>query len=71
MVHYELMSIWRVKKSTGDADFDAPLPEHGDEDRVDSSSATLGSPMKIVKYILKEDLKDYKLVKKTKRARNP
>ena len=50
-----------------ESDGNAPLPEHGDEDRVDSSSATLGSPMKIVKYILKEDLKDYKLVKKTKR----
>lgn len=50
-----------------ESDGNAPLPEHGDEDRVDSDSVMLGNPMKIVKYILKEDLKDYKLVKKTKR----
>lgn len=77
MTNYELMAIWRTKKIVSNKsigpfevsivhDYDASLPTYGDTDMVDSESVALGSPMDIVKYILKEDLKNYKLVKKSK-----
>lgn len=71
MAHtYELMMVWRRtkdKKGGLKDDFDAELPGCGDVDGVDSDSVTLGGPMHIVKYILKEDLKDYKLVKRRRK----
>lgn len=79
MKNYELMSIWRTRSVRNNEggyfetvikhDEDAPLPGYNDKDMVDSESAAVGSPMDIVRYILKNDLKDYKLVKKTKKVR--
>ena len=37
---------------------------HHEKENIDPQSYLIGSPMSIVKYILKTDLKEYKLVKK-------
>jgi len=71
MKNYELMNIWRTRDCGKSIvhDFEASLPEYESEDMTDSESQLIGSPMEIVKYILKEDLKDYKLVKRQKRQK--
>ena len=71
MKNYELMRIWRTRESGRfiEHDYDAALPEYESEDMTDSESELVGSPMDIVKFILSEDLKDYKLVKRQKRLK--
>jgi len=69
-IHYELMHLWRTSRKDGEGHVDhynTALPEYGDEDMTDTESVTVGVPMAIVKYILKHDLKEYKLVKREKR----
>ncbi len=71
--NYELMRIWRTKKDgIKDRwgvegiihDYEAPLPQYEDKDSVDSAPVTLGDAKEIIRYLLKNDLVGYKLVKK-------
>ena len=62
MQNYELMSIYRVKN--GLHDYNAELPGNDSTDSVDSDPRAIGKPIEIIKYILKNDLPEYKLVKR-------
>lgn len=67
MINYELMNIWRTTHdSNGDIihDSEGELPGYDSGDMTDTESVMVGSPMDIVKYILKHDLQQYKLLKK-------
>ena len=65
MQHYELMSIYTVKN--GLHDYDAELPGYDSTDSVDSDPCAIGKPIEIIKYILKNDLPEYKLVKRKRK----
>ncbi len=41
-----------------------------ESEKIEPSSFIIGSPISIVKYILKKDLREYKLVKKKRRRTN-
>ena len=75
MQHYELMSIHTTKKGLPDKwgeptvfhDYDAELPEYNSTDSVDSDPCAIGKPIEIIRYILKNDLPEYKLVKRKRK----
>ena len=64
--NFELMEIHRVRKSDGHHDFEAPLPGYGDNDMVDSNGLCVGTAKDVIKYLLKYELKGYKIVKSKK-----
>jgi len=70
--HFELMEIHRVRKGKKDKwgvpesidDFEADLPGYNDSDMVESNPETVGTAMDIVKYLLKHELHEYKIIKR-------
>ena len=61
--NFELMEIHRVRPGYIH-DFDADLPGTEDSDMVDSNGVMVGTGKDVVKYLLKHELKGYKLVKR-------
>ena len=66
--NFELMEIHRVRKSDGHHDFEADLPGLDNYDMVDSNGLCVGTARDVIKYLLKYELKGYKLVKKVKKS---
>jgi len=60
--NFELMEIHRVHKD-GYHDFDADLPGYDDSDMVDSNGLCVGNAKDVIKFLLKYELKGYKLIK--------
>jgi len=71
--NFELMEIHRVRKGKKDKwgvsdsihDSEAELSGYGDTDTVESNGLMVGTAINIVNYLLKRELNDYKLVKRT------
>ena len=71
MTMYELMVVYKVDEKCfhhfGE-DFTASEIKHEDNISVDSEPCCIGRPREIVDYLLKNEMKDYKLVKKKKKS---
>ena len=71
MATYELMSMHMIDKK-GNHLFGknvVPYDEDGMPSDVDSNSCTIGSAREIIKYLLKGELSDYKLVKRKRKGK--
>ena len=60
------MHIWRTTQTDKGLyhDYNTDLPTYDEVDMTDTESSAIGSPRDIINYILKNDLKEYKLVKR-------